>query len=69
MKYAQGFADGERAAFKDRADHLTRQMPIVRDDYSRGYVDGYTPRTIGWALRAPVESLAWWVDREEAINV
>lgn len=66
MTYEIGFSAGESAAFKDRRDRITRAMPAVDTDYARGYVDGYTPRDLSWALRDTQTSQAWWQEREEA---
>jgi hypothetical protein len=67
VSYEQGFTAGERQAFKDRREHITRARPEqIRDDYGRGFWDAYFPRTLGWAAR-PTEVQAWWVERESEI--
>ena len=66
MSYAYGFSAGEAAAFKDRRDHITRSMPAVDSEYARGFVDGYTPRDLSWALRGTAPAQAWWQEREWA---
>jgi hypothetical protein len=57
--YANGFAIGERRAFKDRGRR--RQQParypgtppsVIRNEWQRGYWDGYVPRSDGWRRAA-----------------
>ena len=64
MTYEAGFSDGERQAFKDRRNRVTRSMPPEPTEYARGYRDGYLPRSLAWKLREPTPSLAWWQERE-----
>ena len=64
MTYEAGFSDGERQAFKDRRNHVTRSLPDdVRTPYGRGYRDGYMPRSLVWKLREPT-AVPWWQERE-----
>jgi hypothetical protein len=55
MSYANGFDDGERAAFRHRKAGITldRDFPEPQTDYERGYRDGYTPRSPGWWYGLP----------------
>jgi hypothetical protein len=63
--YEQGFAVGERQAFKDRRDHIVRPQPNVGNgEYLRGWRDGYTPRSVTWAIRGTEPAAAWWQERE-----
>ena len=66
MTYEAGFSDGERQAFKDRRDLVTRPMPDPRTPYGHGYRDGYTPRSLAWKLRDGVPQRLWFREREEA---
>lgn len=52
MNYEQGFSDGEKTAFRDRKVGFVRAMPEADNPYRRGFVDGYTPRSLTWALRS-----------------
>lgn len=61
MNYEQGFSDGEKAACRDRKSGFARDMPDTDNEYRRGFVDGYTPRSITWALRdSPTPAVQWW---------
>jgi len=59
--YERGFEAGEAAC---HADKKQGRPMLVRpektaDDYARGWWDGYTPRSLTWALhRAPIKSYA-----------
>ena len=66
--YEEGFSDGERQAFNDRRDHIMRAHPRVGDnEYMRGWHDGYSPRSVTWALRGTETSSVWWAEfKEEA---
>ena len=66
MNYEQGFSDGEKAAFRDRKVGFVRAMPEADNDYRRGFVDGYTPRSIAWALR-PTKAAGWWRKESEEV--
>lgn len=68
MNYEQGFSDGEKAAFRDRKVGFVRAMPETDNDYRRGFVDGYTPRSIAWALRVVARPSVplWWSEKEVA---
>ena len=66
MNYEQGFSDGEKAAFRDRKVGFVRAMPEADNQYRRGFVDGYTPRSITWALRG-TKAAGWW--RRESAEV
>ena len=67
MNYEQGFSDGEKAAFRDRKVGFVRAMPEPDNPYRRGFVDGYTPRSITWALRGTQKpQAAWWSEKEFA---
>lgn len=50
MTYEQGFADGERAAFDDARRGIVRNAADPTDAYTRGFHDGYTPRTATWRV-------------------
>lgn len=51
--YAAGFAEGELLRFQDRAKGCVRARPQnMRSERMRGFWDGYTPRSIGWALNS-----------------
>ena len=64
MSYAAGFADGERDAYKDRANAIRRTVEAGAYGYAQGYSDGYRPRSPEWSARPPIDSAAWWVERE-----
>ena len=68
MSYAAGFAQGERAAFADRQRGMTRPRPTeMRDEYMRGWWDGYTPRSLDWAARSATTRCAvhaWWEEKD-----
>lgn len=67
MTYEQGFSKGERAAWLDRSSLIPRAMPEVVDEETRGFVDGYTPRSSTWARgisSKPV--IEWWRESEAA---
>jgi len=52
VEYQRGFADGERDSRADRmaGTLMARELPRdMRQQYARGYVDGYTPRSWAWA--------------------
>lgn len=68
MSYAAGFADGESQAWKDRSLNMRRVRQVPRNEYERGYWDGYCPRDPAWCLRRPVEQ-AWWQERESEVTV
>ena len=56
MTYEQGFAQGERDAYRDRQMGLKlERMPPPQSEAARGYEDGYTPR-----------SATWWVPAKQA---
>jgi hypothetical protein len=63
-EYERGFADGERQSFKDRANRVRRSLPEVKTEYGRGWIDGYTPRSLTWAVRSTANSQDWWQLRE-----
>lgn len=50
MTYAEGFAAGERASYADRAtgQHTRRHLGPIRDEWQRGFADGYAPRSPAW---------------------
>lgn len=51
-EYEKSFADGERAAYRDRQAGALRQQPDEPlSPYGRAWWDGYTPRTSAWAVR------------------
>lgn len=61
--YERGFHDGERAAFQDRKAGKPRRHRSKDEDeyteYGRGYWDGYTPRSMTWALcKTPIKPYA-----------
>lgn len=68
MSYEAGFLDGERQAFKDRKNNVVRAFNRERrvSQYGRGFIEGYTPRTVVWKLRAPAPA-PWWQEREETV--
>lgn len=68
MNYEQGFSDGEKAAFRDRKNGFVRAMPEPDNQYRRGFVDGYTPRSSTWALRGVARPSVpfWWSEKESA---
>jgi hypothetical protein len=50
--YEKAFAEGERAAWRDRRNGIVRERPgTIERWYSRAWWDGYTPRTSAWAVR------------------
>lgn len=64
--YETGFDHGERQAFKDRRLHMHRTFSgQPQSDYDRGYRDGYTPRSLTWALHK--EPQPFWQERESEI--
>jgi hypothetical protein len=67
MNYEQGFSDGEKAAFRDRKVGFVRAMPDADNEYRRGFVDGYRPRSITWALR-PTKAAGWWREKSEVVS-
>jgi len=67
VSYRTSFIKGERAAWFDRRSFIPRAMPEVVDEETRGFVDGYTPRSSTWALginNRPV--IEWWRESEAA---
>jgi hypothetical protein len=51
--YEHGFAEGERAAFKDRRNAVRRERPeTLEPGYQQGWWDGYLPRSQWWGLTA-----------------
>jgi hypothetical protein len=66
--YERGFDAGERRAFSDRRDGAPmRGAPAqITDAYWRGWWDGYTPRSVTWALRPMKTSTTpWWMVEPE----
>ena len=49
MTYEQGFAQGEIDAYRDRKTGVPREdIGEPRNEWQRGYRDGYTPRRADW---------------------
>lgn len=48
MSYEIGFASGERAAYFDKRNEFTRELPEPVTPEARGFVDGYRPRSAAW---------------------
>ena len=63
--YERGFAAGERAAHEDkkRGNPLRLRPEHPREGYEAAWWDGYTPRSLSWALR-PAQVSVWWSDAE-----
>lgn len=67
LQYRLGFDEGERAAFT----HRQRGMPPlirpneIKGQRAQGFWDGYTPRSLTWALRQPKTGRQWWCEEDE----
>jgi hypothetical protein len=56
MTYAQGFSDGERAAYADKRGQtrdgqhtlMSAGFSVALAEYWRGYRDAYFPRSVTW---------------------
>ena len=64
MNYETGFTDGEAQAWKDRHLTIRRVRQVPRNEYDRGYWDGYCPRDPAWWLLRRPPAQAWWQERE-----
>ena len=63
-EYQRGFIDGEAQCFKDRRCLVRRELPPkASSEYGRGYLDGYTPRSLAWAATGLQSPPQWWQDR------
>jgi hypothetical protein len=51
--YEQGFTEGETAGFHDGRQRIPRRVRPDGDlgEFSRGWWDGYCPRSLLWSLR------------------
>ena len=67
-RYEQGFDAGERMAFEHAKRGIRSAHAEPTSEYAKGFVDGYTPRTLLWAAGAkPVDKLqGWYVEKDEA---
>ena len=66
MTYEQGFSEGERQAWDDARRGIVRTAAEPTDAWSRGFADGYTPRSATWRVNRRAD---WLKTMEQAFEV